>query len=126
MNSKPQPNYYLTESERKFADLIWDHEPINSGDLARLCADQFGWKKSTTYTFIKKLCNQLLFQNNDAIVTSLVSKEDYTRVQSEQFVESNFGGSLSRFLAAFAPRKKYSATEIEEMMKIIADYQEDK
>lgn len=126
MSGKPQPHYYLTESERKFADLIWENEPVNSGELVRLCADQFGWKKSTTYTFLKKLCNQLLFQNVDATVTSLISKEEYTRVQSEQFVASHFGGSLPRFLATFAPRKKYSASEIEEMMKIITDYREEK
>lgn len=120
------PDYNLTDCERKFADLIWNHEPVNSGELVKLCTSQFGWKKSTTYTFLKKLCNQLLFKNVDATVTSLVSKEDYTRVQSEQFVETNFGGSLPQFLAAFAPRKKYSKTEFEEIMKIITDYREEK
>lgn len=118
------PDYNLTDSERKFAELIWDHEPINSGELVKLCADQFDWKKSTTYTFLKKLCNQLLFKNVDATVTSLISKEEYTRVQSERFVETNFGGSLPRFLATFAPRKKYSKAEFDEIMKIITDFEE--
>jgi len=120
------PDYNLTDCERKFAELIWDHEPINSGELVKLCADQFDWKKSTTYTFLKKLCNQLLFKNVDATVTSLISKEEYTRVQSERFVETNFGGSLPRFLAAFAPRKKYSKAEFDEIMKIITDFEEEK
>jgi len=86
----------------------------------------FGWKKSTTYTFLKKLCNQLLFQNKNAMVTSLISKEEYTRVQSERFVEANFGGSLPRFLTAFAPRKKYSKEDIDEILKMIAEFGEDK
>ena len=120
------PDYSLTDCERKFADLIWNHEPVRSGDLVRLCADSFGWKKSTTYTFLKKLCNQLLFQNTDATVTSLISREEYTRVQSERFVETNFDGSLPRFLAAFVPRKKYSKEDIDEIMKMIAEYGEDK
>jgi len=120
------PDYNLTDCERKFADLIWDKEPVKSGDLVKLCAGMFGWKKSTTYTFLKKLCNQLLFQNKNAMVTSLISKEEYTRVQSERFVEANFGGSLPRFLTAFAPRKKYSKEDIDEILKMIAEFGEDK
>jgi len=120
------PDYSLTDCERKFADLIWNHEPVRSGDLVRLCADSFGWKKSTTYTFLKKLCNQLLFQNIDATVTSLISRDEYTRVQSERFVETNFDGSLPRFLAAFVPRKKYSKEDIDEILKMIEEYGEDK
>ena len=120
------PDYNLTDCERKFADLIWSHEPVKSGDLVKLCTDRFGWKKSTTYTFLKKLCNQLLFQNIDATVTSLINKEEYTRVQSELFVETNFGGSLPRFLASFVPRKKYSKKDIDEILKMIAEYGEDK
>jgi predicted transcriptional regulator len=120
------PDYNLTDCERKFAELIWAHEPVNSGELVKLCAEQFSWKKSTTYTFLKKLCDQLLFKNIDATVTSLISKEEYTRVQSERFVETNYGGSLPRFLAAFAPRKKYSKAEFDEIMKIITDFGEEK
>ena len=119
------PDYSLTDCERKFADLIWNREPVRSGDLVRLCADSFGWKKSTTYTFLKKLCNQLLFQNIDATVTSLISRDEYTRVQSERFVETNFDGSLPRFLAAFVPRKKYSKEDIDEILKMIEEYGED-
>ncbi|NLO62601.1 MAG: BlaI/MecI/CopY family transcriptional regulator [Clostridiaceae bacterium] len=120
------PDYNMTEAERKFADLIWKNEPINSGDLVRLCADRFAWKKSTTYTFLKKLCDQRLFQNIDATVSSLISKDEYLRIQSEQFVETNFGGSIPRFLAAFVPKKKISKAEYEEIMRIINEYEEEK
>jgi len=126
MTDNNLPDYNLTDCERKFADLIWSHEPVKSGDLVRLCTDRFGWKKSTTYTFLKKLCNQLLFQNMDATVTSRISKEEYTRIQSERFVETNFGGSLPRFLTSFVPRKKYSKKDIDEILKMIAEYGEDK
>jgi len=125
MSKNQLPDYNLTEAERKFAELIWTHEPINSGKLVLLCADRFGWKKSTTYTFLKKLCDQRLFQNMDATVTSRVSEEEYKRVQSEQFVDTHFGGSLPKFLAAFAPRKKCSKAEFDEIMKIITDHEEE-
>ena len=125
MDENHVPDYNLTDAERKFAELIWKNEPINSGDLVRLCADRFEWKKSTTYTFLKKLCEQRLFRNVDAIVTSLVSEEEYLRIQSEQFVEKNFGGSVPRFLAAFVPKKKISQKEYEEIMKIINDCEEE-
>lgn len=126
MTEKNIPDLDLTDCERKFAELIWNHEPINSGELVKLCAEKFGWKKSTTYTFLKKLCNQSLFRNRDATVTSLINKEEYTRIQSERFVETNFGGSLPRFLSAFAPRKKYNKAEFDEIMKIINDFEEEK
>jgi BlaI family transcriptional regulator, penicillinase repressor len=125
MDENQVPDYSMTDAERKFAELIWKNEPINSGDLVRLCADRFDWKKSTTYTFLKKLCEQRLFRNVDAIVTSLVSEEEYLRIQSEQFVEKNFGGSVPRFLAAFVPKKKISQKEYEEIMKIINDCEEE-
>ncbi len=125
MDENQVPDYSMTDAERKFAELIWKNEPINSGDLVRLCADRFDWKKSTTYTFLKKLCEQRLFRNVDAIVTSLISEEEYLRIQSEQFVEKNFGGSVPRFLAAFVPKKKISQKEYEEIMKIINECEEE-
>jgi len=126
MEENQFPDYSMTDAERKFAGLIWHNEPINSGNLVRLCADRFAWKKSTTYTFLKKLCDQRLFQNIDATVTSLISEEEYLRIQSEQFVATNFGGSIPRFLAAFAPKKKITKAEYEEIMKIITEYEEEK
>lgn len=94
----------IGEVQMKFAELIWDREPISSGELVKLCADEFGWKKSTTYTVLKKLCEKEIFQNVDGIVTSLISKEEFYTRKSEQFVEETFGGSLP----AFTSRQKLS------------------
>ena len=109
----------IGEVQMKFAELIWDREPISSGELVKLCADEFGWKKSTTYTVLKKLCEKEIFQNVDGIVTSLISKEEFYTRKSEQFVEETFGGSLPAFLAAFTSRQKLSKKEIAEIRKII-------
>ena len=103
----------------KFAELIWDKEPVGSGELVKLCTTEFGWKKSTTYTVLKKLCEKGLFQNVDGIVTSLVSRDDFYTRKSEEFVDEAFGGSLPAFLAAFTSHQKLSAKEIDEIRSII-------
>ena len=115
----------MTEFERKLADLIWDHEPIPSGELVKLCEERFQWKKSTTYTMLKRICEQQLFQNANACVTSLVSREEYLQGQGEQFLEQNFGGSIPSFLAAFMDRHKLSAGQIQEIREMIDRYEED-
>ncbi|WP_091822932.1 MULTISPECIES: BlaI/MecI/CopY family transcriptional regulator [unclassified Butyrivibrio] len=109
----------LGEVQMQFAELIWEKEPVGSGELVKLCADSFGWKKSTTYTVLKKLCEKGLFQNVDGTVTSMISKEDFYTKKSEEFVEETFGGSLPAFLAAFTSRQKLSKKEIDEIKKII-------
>ena len=109
----------IGEVQMQFAERIWEKEPIASGELVKLCADEFGWKKSTTYTVLKKLCEKGLFQNIDGVVTSLISKEEFYTRKSEQFVEETFGGSLPAFLAAFTSRQKLSPKEIAEIRKII-------
>ena len=109
----------IGEVQMQFAELIWKKEPIASGELVKLCADEFGWKKSTTYTVLKKLCEKGLFQNDNGTVTSLISKEEFYTRKSEQFVEETFGGSLPAFLAAFTSRQKLSKKEIAEIQKII-------
>ena len=111
--------------EAKFADIIWANEPLSSGELVKKCAEELEWKKSTTYTVLKKLCERGLFQNIDGTVTSLISKQEYCAMQSEQFVEETFGGSLPAFLAAFSKRKKLSPKELEEILKMIDSYGED-
>ena len=111
--------------EAKFADIIWANEPLSSGELVKKCAEELEWKKSTTYTVLKKLCERGLFQNLDGTVTSLISKQEYCAMQSEQFVEETFGGSLPAFLAAFSKRKKLSQKELEEILKMIDYYGED-
>ncbi len=105
--------------ETKFADLIWQNAPILSGDLVRLCEKQLEWKKSTTYTMLRRLCQRGIFQNVDGIVSAVLSKQEFEALQSEKFVEETFQGSLPKFLAAFTLRKKLSDKEIEELQKLI-------
>ena len=105
--------------ESRFADIIWKNEPIQSGDLVRLCADELGWKKSTTYTVLRKLCDRGIFKNQDGTVSSLLSKQDFYEIQSEQFVEETFEGSLPAFVAAFTKRKRLTQQEIEDIRKMI-------
>ena len=110
--------------EAKFADIIWENEPLSSRELVALCLEKLEWKKSTTYTVLKKLCDRGLFQNRDGLVTALVSREDFHAIQSEKFVEDTFAGSLPAFLAAFTKRKSLSAQEIEQIRKMIDSYGE--
>ena len=105
--------------ESRFADMIWQNEPITSPQLVKLAAKELDWKKSTTYTVLKRLCERGIFQNNDGTVTSLISKKDFYAVQSEKFVEETFSGSLPAFLAAFTTRKKLSDAEINELQELI-------
>ena len=107
------------EVQLKFAELIWDREPVSSGELVKLSQEEFGWKKSTTYTVLKKLCDKGLFKNEDGIVSSVVSKTDFYSNKSEEFVEEAFGGSLPAFLAAFTSRQKLTKKDIDEIRKII-------
>ena len=109
----------LGEVQMQFARLIWEKEPVGSGELVKLCADEFGWKKSTTYTVLKKLCEKGLFQNEDGVVSSKISQEEFYTRKSEEFVEETFGGSLPAFLAAFTSRQKLSKKELDEIRKII-------
>lgn len=115
----------MTEFERKLADLIWDNEPIASGELVKLCEVNLQWKKSTTYTMLKRICEQKMFQNENATVTSLVSREEYLQGQGEQFLEQNFGGSIPSFLAAFMNRQKLTRKQIQEIRDMIDRYEED-
>ena len=112
-------DFRLGVVETRFAELIWAHEPLSSGELVKLCARELEWKKSTTYTVLKKLCDRGLFQNQDGIVTSIVSRQEFQSRQSRRFVEDTFGGSLPAFLAAFGSRKKLSDSEIRELQKVI-------
>ncbi|WP_129724071.1 BlaI/MecI/CopY family transcriptional regulator [Xylanivirga thermophila] len=117
-------SYKLTESEEKFAELIWHDEPIGSGDLVKICEKEMHWKKSTTYTVLKKLCEKGIFQNENAVVSSLITKDEYYAKQSVRFVEDTFGGSLPKFLAAFIGAKKLSKHQAEELKKLIDEHKE--
>ena len=112
-------DYKLGEIETIFADIIWDNEPLSSRRLAELAQQRLDWKRTTTYTILKRLCDRELFRNEGGTVTSLVSREEFYARQSEQFVEDTFHGSLPAFLAAFGSRKKLSDTEIDELQKVI-------
>lgn len=117
--------YRLTEAEENLADIIWENEPIRSAELVKLCNEEFDWKKSTTYTMLKRLEEKKIVRNKDSIVESLIKKDDFYGEQSKIFVEENFQGSLPRFLAAFTRRKKLNKNEVQELKRLIDDYEED-
>ncbi len=108
--------------ESKFADIIWENEPISSGQLVKLCGQQLDWKKSTTYTMLKRLCERGLFQNEKGMVSALMTKEEFGAAQSEKIIEESFDGSLPAFIAAFASRKKLSLDDVDEIQKMIDSY----
>lgn len=116
--------FKLGEMELKFADLIWENAPIGSGALAKLCEAAFAWKRTTTYTMLKRLCDRHLFVNKNGTVTPLMTKEDFLAAQGEQFIEENFDGSLPRFLVAFSRRKRLSDREIAELKRLIEAHEE--
>lgn len=116
--------YKLAESEEKFAELIWQNEPIGSGDLVKLCEKEMRWKKSTTYTVLKKLCEKGIFINENSVVSALITKDQYYAKQSIRFVEDTFGGSLPKFLTAFIGGKKLSIHQAEELKKLIDEHKE--
>ncbi|MBR6313662.1 MAG: BlaI/MecI/CopY family transcriptional regulator [Clostridia bacterium] len=115
----------LGEAERRFAELIWANAPLPSTALVKLAEDALGWKKSTTYTVLKRLCDKGLFQNEGGTVRVLLTKEAFNSAQSEQFVEETFSGSLPAFLAAFTAKKKLTRREVEALQKLIDDYEEE-
>lgn len=112
-------DYQLGAMETRFAELIWNNEPISSGELVKLCEKEFGWKKSTTYTMLRRLCQRGIFKNKDTIIASLLSKADFHALQSEKFIEETFHGSLPQFLAAFTKRNKLTDKEIEVLQRLI-------
>lgn len=107
--------------ESQFADLIWSNAPISSGELAKLALAQIGWKKTTSYTVLKRLCDRGIFRNDGGIITALVSREDFYANQSDEYIQQSFSGSLPAFLVAFGRRKKLSDAEIDELQRIIDD-----
>ena len=106
-------------AEARFADIIWEREPISSGELAKIGAEEFNWKKSTSHTVLRRLCDRGIFKNENGTVTSLISRNEYFARQSEQYVDETFGGSLPAFIAAFGSRKKLSEKEINELQILI-------
>lgn len=117
-------DYQMGVIESRFADIIWENEPISSTELSKRSEAVLGWKKSTTYTVLKRLCDKGIFQNNKGTVTSVISRQEFYSVQSEKFVEEAFDGSLPAFLTAFTARKNLTPEEVEHLRRMVAEYEE--
>ena len=113
------PTPKIFESEYRFCLILWENEPIKSTELAKLCKEKLGWSKTTTYTVIKRLCERGVIKNENAIVTSIVSKEEAQLSELDEMVDKKFEGSLPAFIAAFGRRQSLSDAEIEEIRRII-------
>lgn len=112
----------IFESEYRFCEILWEHEPVASSELVRLCREKLDWKKSTTYTVIRRLSERGVVRSEDAIVTSLVSRQEALSAESAQVVEKSFAGSLPDFIAAFTRKKKLSRQEVEEIRRLIDSF----
>ena len=109
----------IFEKEYRFCLILWEHEPISRVDLAKLCEELLGWKTTTTYTVVKRLCDRGVLRNDNSIITSLVTKEQAQSAEIDGFVEEKFGGSLPAFLAAFTRKQKLSDRDLDELQKMI-------
>lgn len=118
-------DYRLGAIEAQFADIIWTNQPLSSSELVRLSLAELNWKKSTTYTVLRRLCDRGVFVNDNGVVKALVSRDEFYSKQSEEFVEDSFKGSLPAFLAAFTKNKKLSQEEVNEIRKMIDSYEEE-
>lgn len=118
-------DYELGAVQTQFAELIWEREPIGSGELVKLCSEKFEWKKSTTYTVLRKLCEKGIMKNEEGVVSSIVSREAFYAAKSGQFVDETFKGSLPAFIAAFASDKKLSRKEVDEIQQMIDEFREE-
>ena len=111
----------IFESEYRFCLILWEHEPVNSTKLVELCKNQLDWSKATTYTVIRRLCEKGMIQNENSIVTALISKDHFLAEQSDRFIEENFGGSLPMFLAAFSRCNELSEEDLAYMRAILRE-----
>lgn len=114
--------YQLGTVEARFADIIWTHEPLSSSELAKIAEGELGWKKSTTYTVLKRLCDKGIFKNEGGSVASQITRDEFYALRSEKFVEETFEGSLPAFLAAFTSRKNLSSEDIAELRRMVEEY----
>ena len=105
--------------QERFADIVWAHEPVGSGELVKICERELNWKKPTTYTVLRKLCEKGLLQNEGGVVTARISREEFYSAKSEQIIEDSYKGSLPAFVAAFISRKELSAREADEIRQMI-------
>ena len=105
--------------QERFADIVWANEPVGSGELVKICEKELSWKKPTTYTVLRKMCEKGLFKNENGVVTSLVSKEEFYSRKSEQIVSESYDGSLPAFIAAFISRRELTRAEADEIQSMI-------
>lgn len=112
-------NYDLGVMGTRFAQLIWKNAPITTAELVRQCEDAFGWKRTTTYTMLKRLCQRGLFQLEDGLLTVLITQEDFLAARSENFVEESFGGSLPAFIATFTRNRRLTQQEADAIQRLI-------
>ena len=112
----------LHDGEFRLVSIVWEHEPVGSGALVRLCGEALGWKKSTTYTMLRKLCDRGVLQNDGAVVTSRVGRAEVQKYETERLMRRSFGGSLPRFVAAFLADKRLTPAEVEELMTLIEQH----
>lgn len=117
--------YKLGEMEARFADLIWEHAPIRSCDLTKLCERQFNWKRTTTYTMLKRLCERGMFENERGMVQVKMTKEEFQSGQGQTFIEEHFDGSLPLFLTAFSRKNRLSREDVEKLQQMIDSYWEE-
>ena len=117
-------DYQMGAIESRFADIIWENEPISSTELSKRSEVLLKWKKSTTYTVLKRLCDKGIFRNDKGTVTSLISREEFYSIKSERFVEETFEGSLPAFLAAFTSRKNLTPEEVAHLRRMVEEYEE--
>ncbi len=117
--------YKLGEMEASFADLIWEHAPIRSGELTKLCEQKFDWKRTTTYTMLKRLCERGMFVNKSGTVDVKMTKDEFLTGQGSSFIEEHFEGSLPLFLAAFSRKNKLSSEDVEKLQQMIDSYREE-
>ncbi len=115
----------LGEVQERFAEIVWEHAPVSSGDLVKICEKELQWKKPTTYTVLRKLCEKGLFSNDKGTVNVLITREEYLLNRSEQFVENTYDGSLPAFIAAFVNHKKLSAEDAEQIRRMIDAFKEE-
>ena len=117
-------DYQMGAVESRFADIIWTSEPLSSSQLAKMSEEAFNWKKSTTYTVLKRLCDKGIFKNEKGTVTSVISRDEFYSLQSENFVKETFGGSLPAFLTAFTKRNSLSRDEADALRRLVKEFDE--
>lgn len=119
------PEIQMGVNETRFAEIIWANEPIGTGALSKIAEQVLSWKKTTSYTVLKRLCDKGIFRTEKGVVTSLISEQEFYAIQSENFVEDTFRGSLPAFLAAFTSRKTLSREEVAELRRMVDEFEEE-